>query len=324
MKRIFALCLAFVLLLGCLVGCAKPVQEDVTIHIAGMNGPTSLGLVKLLSDNEAGTTKNKYEFSRYDGAGEITPKLITGELDMAALPANVAATLCQKSNGAIKVVAINTLGVLYVVEKGNSIHSLQDLKGKTIYATGKGTTPEYALRYVLEKNGIDPDTDLTIEWKSAATEIGTLLGMQDNAIALLPQPYVTSVQSTGAHIALDLTDEWNKVGNGSELLTGVMVVRTAFADQHPQAVADFLSEYETSTAFINKGENLDDAAALVEKYVGLKTAAMKKAIPYCHITYIAGEQMKTLLGKYLEVLYAQDPSSVGGKLPEDSFYYLAK
>lgn len=341
MKKILAFLLALILVTLSFAACAsKPDEsndnndpaattdpdtpaEKATVRIAGLKGPTTMGLVRLLEQNAAQEAKNNYIFTLAGTAGEITPKLLKGELDMAALPANAAATLYQKSNGALQVVAINTLGVLYIVEKGGtSIQSVSDLKGKTIYATGKGTTPEYALRYVLTRNGIDPDRDLRIEWKSESTEIGTLLGTEENAIALLPQPYVTSVLSTGARIALDLTEEWNKVGNGTELLTGVLVVRTAFAQANPKALADFLTEYEASTAYINA--NPDEAAALVEKYVGFKTAAAKKAIPYCHITYIAGEQMKTLLNGYLEVLYEQKPESVGGKMPDDAFYYMAK
>lgn len=344
MKKILALLLALVLVTLSFAACAvKPntdgdkddslttdpsgdtdePKEKTTIRIAGLKGPTTMGLVRLLADNKAGTAKNNYEFTLAGTATEINPKLLKGEFDMAALPANVAATLYQNSNGALQVAAINTLGVLYIVEKGEpTVRTLADLKGKTLYATGKGTTPEHALRYVLTQNGIDPDQDLTIEWKSEATEIGTLLGIQENAIALLPQPYVTSVLSTGARIVLDLTEEWDKVGGGTQLLTGVLVVRRAFAEANPEAMADFLAEYKASTTFIN--EKQDEGAALVEEYVGFKIAVAKKAIPYCHITYIDGEEMKTLLNGYLEVLYEQKSESIGGKMPDDGFFYLAK
>ena len=207
MKRIFSFALLIFVLLGALTGCRtpEPVPTAATVRIAGMTGPTSMGLVKLAEDNANSTTQQKYAITTtYAKADEITPKLITGELDMAALPANVAATLYQRTDGAIQVLAINTLGVVNIVEKGNSIENFSDLVGKKIYAIGKGTTPEYGLRYLLAENGVNYD-DLTIEWKNAATEILPLLKTEEDAVAMIPQPFATAakLQVEGINIERD-------------------------------------------------------------------------------------------------------------------------
>ena len=229
----------------------------------------------------------------------------------------------NRSKGGLKVAAVNTLGVLYIVETGNEIQSIADLKGKTIYSTGKGTTPEFALNYILKENGLDPEKDLTIEYKSEATEIATLLAAGTDAVAMLPQPYVTTVmaQNESVRIALDVTEEWNKVTkDGSSLITGVVVVNKTFLEENPEAVKKFLEEYSASTAYVN--ENVEDAADLVEQFDIFKAAIAKKAIPYCNIVWIDGEDMKEKVSGYLDVLYKQNPDSVGGSLPEDAFYYL--
>lgn len=319
MKKILAVLLVAVMLFS-LLACGG--GEPAEIRIAGMKGPTTMGLVKLIDDSEKGLSKNTYHFSLKGKANEITPLLIKGELDMAALPANVAATLYKNTNGAIEVLAINTLGVLNIVTKGVEINSFEDLKGKTIYATGKGTTPEYAIRYLLTQNGINPDEDVTFEWKNEAAEIGTRFSTDAEIIALLPQPYVTSVlvQNADAKIALDLSNEWDALENGTSLVTGVLVVRKDFAEKNPQAVADFLAEYEASVAYCN--ENLDGAAKLIVNMgiLGAEPVA-KRAIPNCHVTFIKGEAMKTKLKGYLGTLYEQDPASIGGAMPGDDFYY---
>lgn len=336
MKKLFALLLVLCMLLLTLVACAPAgttpdaggneggdaPAEKLTIRAAGMKGPTSLGLVKLMEDNAAGTSQNKYEFNIYTKADEITPKLIKGELDMAALPANAAATVYGKTDGAITVLAVNTLGVVYVVEKGDSVQSLTDLAGKKIYAVGKGTTPEYGLSYILSQNGMSI-SDLDIEWKNEATEILPLLKAQENAIAMIPQPFVTAaqVQVEGLRVALSLNEEWNKLNNGSQFITGVLVARTEFVEKNPEAVAAFLAEYEAS---INYAKTETDAAAeLVVKY-GIMDAVplAKKALPNCNLAFLAGADMKTALTGYLTTLYNQNPQSIGGSLPADGFYYV--
>lgn len=300
---------------------AAPVLPD-SIRIGGLKGPTSMGMVKLMEDNEAGTTENTYAFTIAASADELTPKFIQGEMDIIAVPANLASVLYNNTDGAAELLAVNTLGVIYIVEKGDSVNTVADLAGKTIYATGKGSTPEYALRYILSENGIDPDKDVTIEWKSEPTEVVGALSAAEEGIAMLPQPFVTVAQGSveGLRVAIDLTEAWDALDNGSTLFTGVLVIRRDFAQTYPDAVKAFLAEYEASTAYIN--ENVAEGAQLVEKYGIVKAAVAEKAIPYCNITYIAGEDMVAPMNGYLQVLFDQNPKSVGGAMPGEDFYYI--
>lgn len=292
------------------------------VRIAGLKGPTTMGLVNLLPMQEDGSANLSYDLQLYGAADEIVPLLTKGELDMAAIPANLAATLYQKTEGAIQVMAVNTLGVLYVVEKGDTVQSVADLKGRTILSTGKGTTPEYVLRYILTQNGIDPDNDVTIEFYSEATEVTAQMAVAGDAIAVLPQPYVTSasMQDDTLRVALDLTAEWEKVCD-TQLITGVTVVRTAYAEEHPDVVAAFLEDYAASVDAANT--DLDGTAALCEEQgVVAKAAIAKAALPECNIVCITGEDMKADVAGYAQVLYDADPASVGGAMPDDGFYYL--
>ena len=300
---------------------ASPVLPD-SIRIGGLKGPTSMGMVKLMEDNEAGTTENTYAFTIAASADELTPKFIQGEMDIIAVPANLASVLYNNTDGAVELLAVNTLGVIYIVEKGDSVNTVADLAGKTIYATGKGSTPEYALRYILPENGIDPDKGVTIEWKSEPTEVVGALSAAEEGIAMLPQPFVTVTQGSveGLRVAIDLTEAWDALDNGSTLFTGVLVIRRDFAQTYPDAVKAFLAEYEASTAYIN--ENVAEGAQLVEKYGIVKAAVAEKAIPYCNITYIAGEDMVAPMNGYLQVLFDQNPKSVGGAMPGEDFYYI--
>ena len=293
-----------------------------SVRIAGLKGPTTMGLVNLLPMQEDGSANLSYDLQLYGTADEIVPLLTKGELDMAAIPANLAATLYQKTEGAIQVMAVNTLGVLYVVEKGDTVQSVADLKGRTILSTGKGTTPEYVLRYILTQNGIDPDNDVTIEFYSEATEVTAQMAVAGDAIAVLPQPYVTSasMQDDTLRVALDLTAEWEKVCD-TQLITGVTVVRTAYAEEHPDVVAAFLEDYAASVDAANT--DLDGTAALCEEQgVVAKAAIAKAALPECNIVCITGEDMKADVAGYAQVLYDADPASVGGAMPDDGFYYL--
>ncbi|MDP4132524.1 MAG: ABC transporter substrate-binding protein [Bacillota bacterium] len=320
MKKIISIILALTLL--ALSGCGIKKEEATVIRIGGLKGATSIGLVKVMEDNANSKALNKYEFTIAGSADEITPKLIHGDLDIAAVPANLASVLYNNTDGAVKLLAINTLGVLYIVDKNSNVTKLSDLKGKTIYATGKGSAPEYTLRYILSKNGIDPDKDVTIEWKSEPTEVVALLAKSESGVAMMPQPYVTiaSSQVKGLNVALDLTKEWNTVNKDSKLLTGVIVVRKDFAENHPKALSDFLKEYEASTKYVNS--NVKEASQLVEKFnIIAKAAIAEKAIPYCNITFVSGDEMKTAMSGYLKVLYDQNPASIGGKLPGDEFYF---
>lgn len=301
---------------------ASAETADGALRVAGLKGPTTMGLVNLLSMEKDGTASLDYDLQLYGAADEIVPKLIKGELDMAAIPANLAATLYQKTNGGIQVMAVNTLGVLYVVEKGNTVHSFADLKGRTILSTGKGTTPEYVLRYLLKKNGLDPDKDVKIEYYSEASEVtAQMAAARKDAIAVLPQPYVTAAQmkDSGLRVVLDLTREWNRVCD-TQLITGVTVVRTEYAKQNPDVIAAFLTDYQKSVKAAN--EDIDGTAALCEEVgVVAKAAIAKKALPKCNIVYRNGQEMKKDISAYLQVLYDASPAAVGGKLPDDNFYY---
>ena len=292
------------------------------MRIAGLQGPTTMGMVKLMKDQES-MESPLYSVTMYGAADEIVPLLTKGELDAAAIPANLAATLYQKTEGKIQVAAVNTLGVLYVVTTGDEVASVADLAGKTIYSTGKGTTPEYVLNYILTENGIDPAKDVTIEYKSEATEVlATLQSAGEGAVAVLPQPYVTAAQAQveGLTVALDLTEEWNKIDPDSQLITGVLAVRSDYAQQHPEELEVFLADYRSSIEWVTA--NTADAAQLVAEYgIVAKAPLAEKALPACNITYMDGADMKQALSGYLDVLYQQDASSVGGALPGDDFYY---
>ena len=249
-----------------------------------------------------------------------------GELDIAAVPANLASVLYNNTEGQVQVLAINTLGVLYIVENGDTVHSVEDLKGKTIFASGKGSTPEYALNYMLTQNGIDPETDVTIEWKSEHSECVASLAATENAIAMLPQPFVTTAQTQNENlrVALDMTEEWEKLasesGSDATLITGVVVARKDFVEQNPQLVSAFLSLYEKSVTYAN--EEVEGAAKLIGEYDIVPEAVAQKALPECNITFIAGDEMQAKLSAYLQTLMDQNPKAVGGQLPADDFYYL--
>ena len=303
---------------------SEPLSATEALRIAGLKGPTTMGLVNLLSMEEEGTASMDYDLQLYGAADEIVPLLMKGELDMAAIPANLAATLYQKTSGGIEAVAVNTLGVLYVVEKGDTVQSMADLKGRTILSTGKGTTPEYVLRYLLTQNGIDPDKDVTIEYYSEATEVTAQMANAEDAIAVLPQPYVTAagLQDDTLRVALDLTEEWNKVCD-TQLITGVTVVRKEYAEEHPDVVAAFLADYAKSVDAANT--DLDGTAALCEEQgVVAKAAIAKKALPNCNIVCLTGDDLKTNASAYLQVLFDADPAAVGGAMPGDDFYWSAE
>ena len=337
MKKLLALLLSLCLVAALCAGCGStptPAEDDsttttpeepVTVRLGGLKGPTSMGMVKLLSDNDAGKTTNHYEFSMAGSADELTPKMLQGELDILAVSVNLGSVLYNNSDGAVQLLAVNTLGVIYLVEKGGqTVTDWNSLKGQTIYATGKGSTPEYALNYLLEENGLDPAADVTIEWKSEPSEIVAQMAAEDHVIAMLPQPFVTVAQSKfdDLTIRLDLTKEWDALDNGSQLNTAGLVVRTEFAKEHPEAVAAFLKEYAASTQYVN--ENVSEAAQLVAQYDIVEAAVAEKAIPYCNIVCITGEEMKSSVQGYFQVLFDQNPQSVGGALPGDDFYYLGQ
>ena len=317
-RRIFTLILAAALLLAPLA-----LAEDAAVKVGALKGPTAMGMVKMMKDNS-----DAYAFTLAAAPDEIVPKIVKGEVDIAAMPANLAAVLYNNTNGAVRVLNINTLGVLYIVERGDTVHSVADLKGRTLYTAGKGATPEYALNYILKGNGLDPEADLTIEFKSEHAECLAALLQDDSAVAMLPQPFATVAQAKAEdlRIALDLNEAWDALQAGAEnpsaLITGVAVARADFIEQRPEAVAQFLADYAGSVDFVNA--NNADAAQLIGEFDIFEAGPAQKALPYCSITFIAGEEMRTLLSGYLAELYEQDPAAVGGALPEDALYFVAE
>ena len=302
---------------------AEQLSTTQPVRIAGLKGPTTMGLVNLLAMEQEGTAALDYDLQLYGTADEIVPLLMKGELDMAAIPANLAATLYQKTNGGLQAVAVNTLGVLYLVEQGDTIHSMADLAGRTILMTGKGTTPEYVMRYLLTANGLDPDKDVTLEYCSEATEVTAQMANRQDAIAVLPQPYVTaaSLKDDTLRVALDLTQEWSQVA-GTQLITGVTVVRKEYAQAHPDVVEAFLADYAQSAEAANT--DLEGTAALCEQQgVVAKAAIAQKALPACNIVCRTGQELKEDASAYLQVLFDADPAAVGGALPGDDFYWTA-
>ena len=300
--------------------------DDTVVRVASLKGPTSLGLLFLMDKANKGETANTYEFRMATGADEILPLMVKGDLDIALIPANVASILYHKTQGGVEVIDINTLGVLYMVSGEDGLADFTDLKGKTIYLTGKGTTPDYVLQYLLNANGMSVD-DVTLEYKSEATEVASVLAEDPTAIGLLPQPFVTAacMQNDALKVIFDLNEEWNKVqgASGSRMVTGVTVVRKEFLEENEEAVKAFMEEHKASAEAIN-ADPATGAALAVEAQIVAKEPIAQKAIPDCNITYMDKAEMKQALSGYLDVLFHQDSQSIGGGLPESDFYYDAE
>ena len=313
MKKAMAILCVLALMLGTVA-----VAEAYAPKVVALKGPTAMGLVKLMKDDQE---NNAYAFTIASAVDEVTPMLVKGEADIACVPANLASVLYNNTEGQVQVLAVNTLGVLYIVEKGDSVQSVADMKGRTIYASGKGATPEYALNYILSENGIDPENDVTIEWKSEHAECLAALTTGEDGIALLPQPFVTTalMKAEGLRVALDLNVEWDKLGVDSTLITGVCVARKAFVEEHADTVNAFMDDYRASVEFVNG--NTQEAAALVGEFDIVPEAVALKALPDCNITFVEGEEMRAKLSGYLQVLLDANPKAVGGKLPGEDFYY---
>lgn len=329
MGKVTAVALSLAMTGALLTGCGsnKASEEKITVKVGALKGATTLGLLPLQDKAANGGTNENYEFSMMTAADELLPLMIKGELDIALLPSNVASVLYQKTNGGVTVIDINTLGVLYMVSGDSSIGSVADLAGKTIYLTGKGTTPDYVLHYILNGNGIDADQDCTLEYRSEATEVAALLAENSDAIGLLPQPFVTAAcaQNDALSVIMDMNAEWEKLQgeNGSRLVTGVTVVRNEFLQEHENAVAAFMEEHKASAESMNTDVENGAKLAVASEIIAKEPIALK-AIPKCNITYIDGNEMKQALSGYLQVLYEQNPESVGGALPQDDFYYIAE
>ncbi len=320
MKR-FLLCCYIILTIGLVGGCSSYKAAD-TIRVGSLKGPTSMGLVHMMyPESEAeGTNQIPYEFTMKTAADELVAMVSQGKLDIALLPANVAANLYQKTEKNIVVLDINTLGVLYVVTSDTSIKSMADLRGRTVYMTGKGLTPDDAMQYLLAKNGLSLE-DVTIEYKSEATEVVSQLAKDDTAIGVLPQPFVTTalLAQTDLKMVLNLTEEWAKVSD-SQLVTGVTIVRKEFLENYPREVEQFLADHKASEQ--QGAVDVVATAELIEQAGIVKAVVAEQAYPYCNIVCIQGAEMKQALSGYLQTLFDANPKKVGGAMPGDDFYYV--
>ena len=303
-------------------------QEEQTaaeINLYVLSGPTGIGAMNLWAASDAGETKNTYHITMPGANDEVVAALSKGDADIAAVATNLAATLYNKTDGGVTVLAVNTLGVLSLLSNGQEVNAVSDLKGKTIYAPGQGANPEYILRYVLSGNGLDPDKDVTLRFVGEGSELLTVWQSDPEAVILAPQPVATSIlmQNENAKTLFDMTEEWDKIAGGdSTLMMGCVIVRNEFLQANPGAVELFLQEYAAS---IEKAQSdVEGTAALCEQY-GLipKAALAQKAIPSCGLTFVTGAEMKTGLSGYLQVMFDANPKSVGGALPGDGFYYGA-
>lgn len=325
---------------GTLVGCTTPVSEEeatetteaevlesVDVRVASLKGPTSIGLVNFMAVAEESPANlgNSYDFSIYGSADELAPLLMSGGVDIALLPSNLAATLYNRTEGEIITLAVNTLGVLYVVSGDDTVTDMSSLAGRTVLMTGKGTTPEYVMSYLLEQGGLTGE--VTLEYKSEATEVAAALAQDPAAIGILPEPYATAIASKDLSIdyRISLTEVWNEVveerGEAHQLITGVTVVRKEFAEAHPEVVQEFIEQQALS---INTAlANLTGTAELIVEYGIVDDAQVaEKAIPRCNLVMITDDDMRRALEGYLGVLYSYDPESLGGSLPGDDFYYM--
>ena len=334
MKKILSLLLVFAVLALSMAACNDTPDETPdgkqVVRLGGMTGPTSIGMAKLLSDDKAGTAKNDYDFYLAGSGPDIKTKLVKGELDIAAIPANLAAALYKATNGEIQILAVNTLGVVSILENGEAVKSFADLKGKTIYApaSASGAIPHIVFKYFLSLNGMS-ESDLTIDWvgkDSNDTRTMAAVLKQEGAVVLAPQPVATVLLANveGARTAFDLNEEWQALDNGAEYITGVTVVRKSFAEANPQAVADFLAEYQASILYAN--EKPTETAALVNEFRILEQGAalIARAIPACNIAYMDGAEMKAAVSKYIDLLFDLQPQAFGGAKPDDGFYYIAE
>jgi len=333
-KKILSLTLALVLMLSVFLftSCEKKEEEQneqpaeeikapEAVRVMALKGPTGMGMAKLIEDDKNSQTKLNYEFSIFSAPTDVQAEIIKGEYDIAAVPINLASALFNKTEGELKIAAINTLGVLYMLENGNTIKDIQDLKGKTIYATGQGSTPEYVLKFVLEKNRIDPEKDVKIEFLADHTELTEKLKNNSVAVGMLPEPNVSTVlmANEGFRVALDITQEWNDISD-YKLIQGCIVVNKKFAEEYPDALNAFLDEYKASVDFVN-GDNEEGAKLIEAAGIVPKAAIAKKALPNCNICFIKGDEMKETVNAMLTVLFEANPKSVGGKVPGNEFYY---
>ncbi len=321
MKKLLAILLTLTLAVGLLSGCKDNNDNGVQTRVLALKGPTGIGMAKMMDD--AKEDNSKYTFTVAAQPTEATAAIVGDKVDIAAVPTNLASTLYNKTQKGIKMIAINTLGSLYILENGNEINSFEDLRGKTIYATGQGANPEYVLNYLLEKNGLKVGEDVKIEFKAEHAELAALMASGKCVLGMLPEPNVSSAmaQNKDLRIALNLNDEWNKVADeDSKLTMGCVIVSEKFLDEHPKLVNQFLKDLEASINYAN--DNPKEAGTLCETFgIVPKAALATKAIPNCNLTFISGKNMKKAINGYLNLLFEANASSVGGQLPDEEFYF---
>ncbi|MCH5286146.1 MAG: ABC transporter substrate-binding protein [Christensenellaceae bacterium] len=318
MKKLLA-----ILLTLCLMLPVAALAADAPVNVYALMGPTGIGMVKLMNDND-GT----YDFKLVSAPDEVVAAIASGNADIAAVPTNLAATLYQKLSGGVQLVALNTLGVLHILDKTGEINEIGDLAGKTLYASGQGAIPEYALNYILAANGLTDS--VTVEYKAEHAELATLAASGEVDVCMLPEPNVTAVlmQNSDFRIALDVTALYDEAAaaagaEGTTMSMGCVIVRREWAEANPDKLAAFLTAYEESVGFVNS--DVEAAAQMVEEQgIMPKAAVAAKAIPNCHIVFIAGEEMKTMIEPFFEVLCNANPGAVGGALPAEDFYYMAQ
>lgn len=321
-----ALCVS---LIGC--GAASDKNEptadldaSLPINVMVLNGTTGFGMAKLISDSANETYEGlNYNFSVESDASNITAALINGTADIAALPTNAASVLYNKTKGEIQLLALNTLGVLYLVADGShTVNSFADLKGQTIYAPAQN--PSFIFSYLCQANGLTVGEDVFIDNSYAQpADLRTAVAAGEVALAVLPEPMVTIAKSGNDQLvtALDLTEEWDKVSQASSLVQGCLVVRREFAENHPNEVAAFLQEYEQSIAYLTE-DGADVAGVIESSGVFAKGAVAAKALPNCNLCFITGKDMKAPMNNFLSIMLDTQPASIGGAVPADDFYYV--
>lgn len=325
MKKILSLLLICVLLASLLVSCGKERddEEKKDIKVSVLNGTTGFGMAHLMEQNSQNKSSNTYEFKVETDASVIVNGLIEGSIDMAALPTNAAANVYNKSGGKVQVLAINTLGVLYLAQKDGSISSIQELSGKTVYVPAQN--PHYIAKHIFDSNNINVNLDSTTYATPAALQSAVVAGQVE--FAILPQPVITAAiagakkSGNTYNISLDLTKEWNNIPGSKQLVQGCLVVRKDFAKDNKDAVNNFLKEYEASINYLNS--NPKEASELIVKYnIFANATVAQNAIPSCNVTFMKGEQMKGAMSAFIEAMYKIAPASVGNKVPGSDFYYI--
>ncbi|MGF7184309.1 NitT/TauT family transport system substrate-binding protein [Desulfitispora alkaliphila] len=325
LKKFALLFIIFTMAIGIVACNSEPEtqeQEEISVNVAALMGPTGMGMVELMERSETAETDLDYHFTLMGSPDDLVGKIINGEVDIAAVPTNLALVLHNRTEGAVQLAAVNTLGVLYVLENGNSINSIADLEGQTVNISGKGATPDFAFRYLLQNNGLIPDEDVILDFNLQHSDLAAATAAGDVDIALLPQPHVTTalMRNDDLRIALDLTQEWNSVTDNSQLAMGAIIVQKNFAENNKEIVDAFLDDYEQSVNFVNN--NQEDAAELMAKHEILSNAAVaQNAIPYSNIVFIDAQEAKPFLQDFYQILFDFEPRSIGGKLADESFYY---